>query len=68
MSAMRNNQFLAKTQFKKNYQITDNYSNDMLTESVSRQQEYWHILMVSCALLIYLFLIICIYKLHIENK
>ena len=68
MAAIQNNELLVKTQFKKNYQITDNYLNDMLRESLTREEKYWHILMVSFALLIYLFLIICIYKSYIDDK
>lgn len=68
MAAIQNNELLVKTQFKKNYQITDNYLNDMLRDSLTREEKYWHIIMVSFALLIYLFLIICIYKSSIDDK
>ena len=57
MCALKNNVFSVRTHFKKDQEITDNYLNDILTRSMSREDEYLHILMVSFCLLIYFFLI-----------
>ena len=57
MCAFKNNLFSVRTHFKKDKEITDNYLNDILRRSMSREDEYLHILMVSFCLLIYFFLL-----------
>ena len=66
MAAIQNNEFLAKTRFKKNYQITDNYLNEMLTDATRCENEDIHILIVSFGLLIYLFLVAYIYSSYLK--
>ena len=66
MSAIIRDKYLIRYSDRK-YEITDNYLNNMLAESYSSENEYWHILMVFCALSIYLFLIINIYSSFIEK-